>query len=228
MDKKIHHSLRIIKQAVQKYRRIAVASSFGKDSMVVLHLVRQINPNIQVFAIMTPFKPKETFEFMRKVKKQWNLNLTVFQSKRNVSPTLHKTNPDECCYILKVRPTMEAVKDLDAWICGLRSTEGRTRVNYQEVEMRGGLAKINPILPWTEDEIWCYTENHNIPVHPWYDLGYRSLGCACCSKPNTEEERGGRWAGTGKVGGECGIHTIILKGKDKGECIIRGIAVEKT
>jgi len=204
-------SLSLIKSTLETYKKIAVASSFGKDSIVTLHLVRQINPEIPVFAIMTPFKPKETFELMEQIRKDWKLNLKIYQSKEQVPLNLHKTDPDKCCYILKVKPTMEAVKDLDAWICGLRKTEGRTRVNYQEIEQRGSLTKVNPILEWTEADVWKYIALHKLPIHPWYARGYRSLGCACCSSPNTAEERGGRWKGTCKQGGECGIHTLLLK-----------------
>ena len=216
MDLKVKHSLSLIRKALRDHERVAVACSFGKDSIVVLHLARRVNPDIPVFAVMTPFKPKETFELMEKTRKLWNLNLKVFQSKEKVLPDLHKTNPERCCYILKVKPTMEAVKDLDAWICGLRKTEGKTRVDYSEVETKGSLVKVNPILTWTEADVWRYTAVKNLPIHPWYQLGYRSLGCACCSVPNTIEERAGRWQGTKKQGKECGIHTFNLK---TGKCM---------
>lgn len=210
-DERVRHSLTLISKALWEYERIAVACSFGKDSMVMLHLVRRLNPNIAVFAVMTPFKPKETWEFMEQVRKEWNLNLKVYQSKEKVPPNLHKTDPDKCCYIFKVKPTIEAVKDLDAWIAGLRKTEGITRAIFDEVEKKGELVKVNPILEWTEADVWRYTAVHQLPVHPWYAKGYRSLGCACCSHPNTEDERGGRWKGTEKRGGECGIHTHVLR-----------------
>lgn len=211
MDAKFEHSLQLIRETLDSYDRVAVACSFGKDSIVTVHLARTIKQDVPIFSVMTPFKPKETFELMDKVKNDWKLNLKVFQSKETVDPNLHKTDPDKCCYILKVKPTMEAVKDLDAWISGLRKTEGRTRVDYKEIEKKSELVKVNPILHWTEADIWRYSAIHQLPVHPWYELGYRSLGCACCSIPNTDEERGGRWKGTIKAGGECGIHTKTLK-----------------
>ena len=124
---------------------------------------------------------------------------------------IYHVDPDLCCNLLKVEPTREAVKDLDAWITGLRNTEGRTRKDYQEVERRGDIMKINPILRWTEADVWRYMAIHNIPVHPWYVRGYRSLGCEPCTAMGGEEERDGRWMGTPKQGGECGIHTVPLK-----------------
>jgi phosphoadenosine phosphosulfate reductase len=124
---------------------------------------------------------------------------------------IYETDPDECCRLLKVDPTAVAVRNLDAWITGLRNTEGRTRVDYQEVENKGGLIKINPILTFTEAEIWRYMATRSIEPHPWYKKDYRSIGCAPCSNPGGHLERDGRWKDTSKCGGECGIHTQRLK-----------------
>ncbi|MHA1123044.1 MAG: phosphoadenylyl-sulfate reductase [Candidatus Heimdallarchaeota archaeon] len=211
---KIDHAKQIISDAVTKYGdKVEVACSFGKDSMVVVHLALQIKPDIRIFSVMTPFKPKETFEYKDKMIQHYNLNLVEYISKEKVDPNLPKTDPDECCRILKVEPTKEAVKDLEAWICGLRNTEGRTRKDYKEIEEKGGLFKINPILNWTELDIWRYMAINNIPVHPFYARGYRSLGCEPCTKLISDDalEREGRWLGTSKCGGECGIHTQSLK-----------------
>jgi len=211
---KIERSKQIISDAVMEYGdKVEVACSFGKDSMVVVHLALQIKPDIRIFSVMTPFKPKETFEYKDKMIQHYNLNLVEYTSKERVDPDLPKNDPDECCRILKVEPTKEAVKDLQAWICGLRNTEGRTRKDYKEIEEKGGLIKINPILNWTELDIWRYMAINNIPVHPFYAKGYRSLGCEPCTTLISDDalEREGRWIGTSKCGGECGIHTQSLK-----------------
>jgi len=211
---KIEHSKQIISDAVKEFGdKVEVACSFGKDSMVVVHLALQIKPDIRIFSVMTPFKPKETFEYKDKMIQHYNLNLVEYMSKEKVDPNLPKIDPDECCRILKVEPTKEAVKDLQAWISGLRNTEGRTRKDYKEIEEKGGLIKINPILNWTELDIWRYMAINNIPVHPFYARGYRSLGCEPCTTLIDDDalEREGRWIGTSKCGGECGIHTQSLK-----------------
>ncbi len=126
---------------------------------------------------------------------------------------LYEVNPDFCCELLKVNPTKEAVKNLDAWIAGLRRDEGYSRRSYQEIETQGDLVKINPILEWSELDVWRYLALYNIPANPLYQKGYRSLGCAPCSKIISDEqpERAGRWQNTSKCGGECGIHTKRLK-----------------
>ncbi len=210
INDKIKTSSEIISKAIDKYDRIGVFSSFGKDSMVVLHLAMQIDPYIPVYTIMTPFKPKETFEYKDMITKLWKLNLNEFKSNVAVSMGLSNTDPNECCRILKVEPTKIALKELDAWITGLRKTEGETRGNYQEIEVSDSIVKVNPILEWEEIDIWKYMAINKIPVHPWYAEGYRSLGCyPCTSKVDDEDlERSGRWKNTDKCGGECGIHTM--------------------
>jgi phosphoadenosine phosphosulfate reductase len=223
---KIDESTSIIKEAVKKYPKIAIACSFGKDSMIVLHLALQVKPNIEVFSVLTPMKPQETFEYKDYIKNLWNLNLKVYMSKQKPIEGLWETDPDKCCEIFKVEPTKRAIQNLDAWITGLRRTEGRTRTDYEPFEPCGNaitrmpgkevktsLMKVNPILDWTENDVWRYLAINNIPVNPAYRNGYRSLGCMPCTKlvKDTETERAGRWMGTSKCGGECGIHTMHKK-----------------
>ena len=240
MDK-VEHAKEMIEEAIKTYPQIAVACSFGKDSMVVVDLARQVDPDIPVFSVMTLYKPEETFIYLKKMNERMNLGVTVYMVADSVPEILrdpaidvrllpadefnqkagqvlaetgqpiYEQDPDECCRLLKVEPTKVAVKDLNAWICGLRNTEGRTRTDYQEVEEKGGLMKFNPILTFTEADVWRYMATRGIEPHPWYSLGYRSLGCAPCSRPGGELERDGRWQGTSKCGGECGIHTQVLK-----------------
>ncbi len=216
MIEKIIHSKELINESLTKYKNTAVACSFGKDSIVVLHLALSIKPDIPVFTVMTPFKPKETLEYKDYLTQLWNINIKEYFQKDDIGATNRKLwaiDPEECCDYFKVRPTREAVTGLDAWICGLRNTEGPTRENYKEVEQRGDLVKINPILSWTELDVWRYIAFNSIPVHSWYKKGYRSLGCEPCTVlvPDSEPERSGRWKGTTKCGGECGIHTKTLK-----------------
>jgi phosphoadenosine phosphosulfate reductase len=211
---KIEASKRIIADAISKYPNIAVACSFGKDSMVVLALAREVKPDIQVFAVLTPMKPPETFAFKDSVERDWKLNLKVYMAQAEPIEGLWKTDPDRCCQIFKVEPTLKAIKGLDAWITGLRRTEGRTRSDYEPMEPCNGTMKVNPILDWTETDIWRYTAIFDVPVNPAYREGYRSLGCSPCTMviSDDETERAGRWQGTSKCGGECGIHTMHKKG----------------
>ena len=260
LKEKVEHAKNIIKEAIEKNPKIAVACSFGKDSMVVVHIARQVKPDIPIFSIMTPYKPKESFSYIKEMDKKLGLNVIVHfagdeipedlkflgdrlimykdlhekaekyykELKENLKNKfntdvgdLHmcKLEPSLCCDLYKTEVTKRAIKDLDAWICGLRKDEGTTRIDYKEVEYDKGLIKINPILNFTEEEVLGYLKEKDIPLHPWYYMRfpdgkrYRSLGCALCTVPihDDEKERAGRWVGSSKCGGECGIHTQSLK-----------------
>lgn len=220
MQLKVTHSLKLIAEAIDKYPKIALFSSFGKDSMCVLHLARRINPQIQVVSIMTPYKFQETRNYKDYISRKWRLNLKTYEAtlitNKNGKKNLYEVNPEKCCDYYKVEPTKQAIKefDLKCWISGLRGTEGHTRKFLDETEVKDGLVKINPILKWTEADVWLYHCANNIIPNPLYMQGYRSLGCKPCTLPNTETERGGRWVGTDKACGECGIHTKSLITKD--------------
>jgi cysteate synthase len=248
-EEKKQHSKELIQDALNTYgNKVAVACSWGKDSMVLLHLARTINPNVPIFSVLTIHKPQETFEFIAKVVEQYHLTPKIFMVGDTIPPVLREknidvtllspteyqihsekikqatsheiytANPDLCCQLLKVVPVRYAYATLGlhAWFSGLRNSEGYTRKYVPEIEKISHTeTKINPLLTWTEEDIWKYTKNNKIPVHPWYKKKYpdgrkiRSLGCEPCTVPifDHESERDGRWRKTLKKGGECGIHT---------------------
>jgi len=211
---KVEHSLELIYIAYKEIGdSLVVANSLGKDSSAVWHLAKRISPKIRGFIVTTRFKPPETKQFMAEEVSRYP-ELRVFSNDEEISDKLYETNPDKCCEILKVKPTRQAVKEMGAgcWVTGLRCNEGRTRTNYNEVEeLDKGLIKLNPILLWYEREVWQYLALNQVPVNPLYGKGYRSLGCAPCTKiVQGADERAGRWIGTSKCGGECGIHTKPL------------------
>lgn len=212
---KVERSKQLIKEAYGRYGdSLVVANSLGKDSVVVWDLAKKVNPEIRGFIVTTRFKPQETVAFMNNEIKRYP-ELKVYKNDAVIEPELYKTNPDTCCDILKVEPVKRAVEEMHVgcWVTGLRCTEGRTRTDFKEVEERDkGLVKLNPILIWKEREVWQYLAIYSVPVNPLYAEGYRSLGCAPCSKITSDDnERAGRWIGTSKCGGECGIHTRPLK-----------------
>ncbi len=212
---KVERSLDLISDAYREYGdRLVVANSLGKDSVAVWHLAKRVSPSIGGFIVTTRYKPAETVEFMHQQVALYP-ELRVFKNDSPQPEKLYLTDPDLCCNNLKVQPTREAVQamDVDCWVTGLRCTEGRTRTDFQEVEERDqDLLKLNPILLWHEREVWQYLALHQVAVNPLYAQGYRSLGCAPCTAISTgPDERAGRWLGTSKCGGECGIHTRPLK-----------------
>ena len=216
---KVDRSLELIREAHEEYGdRLVVANSLGKDSVAVWHLAQRVNPNIKGFIITTRHKPAETVAFMNQQVDRYP-NLKIFRSDEPIPDDLYLTDPDRCCDVLKVEPTRRAIDEMnvDCWVTGLRCTEGRTRTDFREVEERDkGLIKLNPILLWHEREVWQYLAINGVPVNPLYAQGYRSLGCAPCTRiASGENERAGRWVGTSKCGGECGIHTRPLKSETR-------------
>jgi phosphoadenosine phosphosulfate reductase len=212
---KVERSLGLIREAHEEYGdRLVVANSLGKDSCAVWHLAKRVSSDIRGFIVTTRFKPKETIEFMHQMVSTYP-ELRVYRNDEPIPDKLYETDPDLCCDILKVQPTRRAIEEMGVacWVTGLRCTEGRTRTDFQEVEERDEeLLKLNPILIWHEREVWQYLALNQVPVNPLYAKGYRSLGCAPCTQITSDtNERSGRWIGTSKCGGECGIHTRPLK-----------------
>ena len=212
---KVERSLDLISDAFGRFgERMVVANSLGKDSVAVWHLAKRVSSGIPGFIVTTRYKPAETVQFMHEEVLRFP-ELKVFKNDSQQPDKLYLTDPDQCCNNLKVEPTRQAIQemDVDCWVTGLRCTEGRTRTNFREVEERDeGLIKLNPILLWHEREVWQYLALHGVKVNPLYEQGYRSLGCAPCTSISTgPDERAGRWLGTSKCGGECGIHTRPLK-----------------
>jgi phosphoadenosine phosphosulfate reductase len=218
-DAQVQAALTFIQQCLTKYDKLAVVSSFGKDSMVMLHMVRSITPDILVLWIKPPFLPQATITFANSVIDQWKLRVktviseketdTTFMQRIVYEPRLWKTNPELCCQLFKVEPIKKAVNDLelDGWFSGMRKTESEKRGMYTQVWKQGPFVKLHPIIHFTEADVWRYSATRQVPIHPWYRLGYRSLGCEPCSFPNVfNSERGGRWKDTMMEGGDCGIH----------------------
>ncbi len=204
---KVENAKKLIKESIEKYPKIVCASSFGKDSMVMLHLCISIKKDIPVFSVVSDTEFPETYQFIKDVVKKYNLNYTEYKFKQ-------EGGIEQCCGEPKVAATKKALANYDAWFSGVRMDEGATRKNFKLVETNGNLTKINPILYFTELDTWRYLALYNVPVNPKYREGYRSLGCSRCSSPERDElelERAGRWRGTPKAGGECGIHLERLK-----------------
>jgi len=207
--RKVQNAKDIIKEYTSRYPKHAVALSFGKDSMVLVHLMKQAVGNVPVFAVLSNTEFSETLALRDKTVKDWNLNY-----KEYVFPNDLSKGVEDCCRTVKVSKFKEAVKDLDCWFSGIRRDEGFTRTDFQYMENKDGLIKVNPLLDFTEKDIWRYTAINNIPANPLYGQGYRSLSCRNCSameQDETETERAGRWKNTKFAGGECGIHTQSLR-----------------
>jgi phosphoadenosine phosphosulfate reductase len=196
--------------------RVALVSSFGAESVVLLHLVSVIAPETPVLFIDTRMLFPETLEYQRKLAD--TLPLCDVRTIRAAAPrlafddpdnTLHQFNTDACCHIRKVEPLERALKDFDGWITGRKRFQGGGRQAVDFFESEGDVRiKVNPLAHWGREDIEDYMVNNRLPRHPLVAQGFPSIGCAPCTTKVApgEDERAGRWRGSQKV--ECGIHFI--------------------
>jgi phosphoadenosine phosphosulfate reductase len=213
----------IIRWAVEMYSpRIAMSSSFQTQSMPLLHMVSRIKNDLPIFFINTGYHFWETLEFREQIASLWNLNvIDLYRDPRWVAfvrqriRTLPVEDPTLCCYLHKVQPVQEALKTMKAWITGIRRDQTAVRAQARILELQpDGLLKVNPLLNWTKADVKRYSEENHLPIHPLYEKGYRSVGCAPCTIAigANDDDRAGRWAGRGKV--ECGLHTDMFNKKE--------------
>jgi phosphoadenosine phosphosulfate reductase len=196
--------------------RVAVVSSFGTESAVLLHLVATADPTVPVVFVDTLKMFPETLAYRDTLTSQFGLvNSSVVQPDLAVLAAKDENglrwswDPDGCCEIRKVEPLARAKRGLDAWISGRKAFQSVTRENLPRFEIEDGRLKINPLGDWTKDHLEAYFAEHDLPRHPLEAQGYLSVGCAPCTsvvKPG-EDPRAGRWRGWDKT--ECGIHTPV-------------------
>ncbi|MES2144234.1 MAG: phosphoadenylyl-sulfate reductase [Pseudomonadota bacterium] len=196
--------------------RVALVSSFGAESVVLLHLVSVIAPETPVLFIDTRMLFAETLEYQRLLAE--TLHLGDVRTIRALQPrlafedpdnTLHQFNTDACCHVRKVEPLERALSTFDGWITGRKRYQGAARGTVEFFEAEGDLRiKVNPLAHWGREDIEEYMVENRLPRHPLVAKGFPSIGCAPCTsavKPG-EDPRAGRWRGSEKT--ECGIHFI--------------------
>ena len=194
----------LIKEYTEKYPRYGIACSWGKDSMVLIHLAKKsLKKHISIFTVLSDTEFRQTLDLKDEMMFVFDFYEFNFQQ---------SGLPDDCCRASKIDKFKEALQNYDCWFSGLRKDEGATRCknDYVVEQDRFGKIKVNPLLDFTEKDIWRYLAVYQMPVNPLY-AKYRSLGCLNCSVKEEDEdepERAGRWKGTSNEGGECGIHSI--------------------
>lgn len=216
----------IIKWAVDTFwPEVALSSSFQTQSLPLLHMVQAVRRGVLVFFLDTGYHFWETLMFRERIAAEWQLNvIDLYRDARwdafvrQHTRRLPREDPNLCCYLHKVQPMQKALKDLKAWITGIRRDQTSIRAHARILELQAdGLLKINPLLNWTRADVEAYIEAHHLPLHPLHERGYRSIGCAPCTIAIgvNDDERAGRWAGRGKI--ECGLHTEMFRHKDIAE-----------
>lgn len=192
---------------------IALSSSFGSESAVLLHMVAEIDPATPILFLDTGKLFGETQSYRRDIIKHLGLTNVISVAPdlgavaaRDPDGVLWNSSTDACCALRKVEPFAKAIEPFKAWITGRKAFQGGDRAALQAFEADGARVKINPLAAWSEQDIAAYFKAHNLPAHPLVEDGYRSIGCMPCTSRVAADEnaRAGRWRGTDKT--ECGIH----------------------
>jgi phosphoadenosine phosphosulfate reductase len=186
-----------------------VTSSFQASGVVLLHMIRTVEPRIPVLFLDTLHHFEETYAYRDEIAWRWSLNVVNLRAP-DPAVGLWRQDTQACCQRHKVTPLFEALAGYDTWFAALRRDQSPTRAGLEDVEvfeLPSGqtLRKVSPLAGWTETDVRAYARRHGIPLLPLYDRGFTSIGCEPCTAIplDAHSPRSGRWGGS-KL--ECGIH----------------------
>ncbi|MBI1391596.1 MAG: phosphoadenylyl-sulfate reductase [Alphaproteobacteria bacterium] len=215
-DERVERTHRVLRGAADAFRgKLAIVSSFGAESAVLLHLAASVAPDTPVIFLNTGKHFAQTLSYRKKLAAEFGLADVrdirpdvATLSRADPRGDLWRRDPDACCAIRKVRPLSEALDGFDAWISGRKRFQGGLRGALPVFEASKGAVKVNPLAAWTMDDIETYGVRFRLPAHPLVEQGFASIGCWPCTKPVEAgaRARSGRWRGSEKT--ECGIHQI--------------------
>lgn len=202
--------------------RLALSTSFGPEDVVILDLLCRIEPHPRVFTLDTGRLPDETYELVDHIRKRYGIEVEVyFPDARAVEAMVRELgmNPFygslehrlRCCEVRKVAPLRRALATVDGWITGLRREQAPTRSRTSKISIdieHGRIWKVAPLADWSEEQVWRHIRTEGLPYHALLDRGYRSVGCAPCTRPVApgEDPRSGRWWWEAAGSRECGLH----------------------
>jgi phosphoadenosine phosphosulfate reductase len=202
--------------------RLAIASSFGPEDIVLIDLLAAIESRPRVFTLDTGRLPQETYDLMDQVRRRFGIDIEVYFPDADRVESMVRAkglnlfyesvdNRTECCHVRKVEPLGRALATLDGWVTGLRREQSATRAAVAKLEpdpARPGVWKIAPLADWTGEQVWSHIRERDLPYNALHDRGYPSIGCAPCTRAVQpgEDERAGRWWWEQAAERECGIH----------------------
>jgi phosphoadenosine phosphosulfate reductase len=208
----------IIRWAADRfYPRLTMATAFGAEGCVLLHVLAEIEPRVRVFNLDTGYQFRQTLELRDRIAERYGIEVelirpdtTVAEYEQRHGGPLYVSNPDQCCYDRKIVPLRRALVGYESWITAIRAdqTAHRSAARIVGPDPRFGLVKINPLFTWTRRDVWAFLVTHKVPYNSLHDEGYASIGCWPCTRAVAagEDERAGRWAGQAKT--ECGLHSL--------------------
>lgn len=210
-----HGATDVLRAAIETIPDLALVSSFGAESVVLLHLAAMVKRDIPVIFIDTKMLFTETLIYQQDVAERLRLkNVTVIRANDIATDdpdgTLHRHDTDACCALRKTAPLQAALKPHAGWITGRKRYQSgqRAHLEFFEAEAETGRIKVNPLARWAPQDVAEYMAENRLPRHPLVAQGYASIGCAPCTSPVAvgEDPRAGRWRDTDKD--ECGIHFV--------------------
>ena len=214
------HPRTIVEAAVESFGdKLALVSSFGAESAVLLDIAAKVKPDIAVLFLDTGMLFGQTLDYRRQLAGRLGLTNVrdlrpAYQDLATGDPQakLWETDTDACCHIRKVLPLDLALGEFDAWLTGRKRFHGGDRMNLAVVEPSDGKVKFNPLANWGKEDLDAYIAEHDLPAHPLVAQGFPSIGCWPCTQPaqDGEDARAGRWKGLDKS--ECGIHLARAPG----------------
>jgi phosphoadenosine phosphosulfate reductase len=189
---------------------MALACSFQKEESVLLDMLLEREPQARVFTLDTHVLFPESYALWRELERRYGITIEVYEGPSlgrqaaTHGEALWERNPDLCCSIRKIAPLSEALSGLDGWITGVRRDQSAGRAETPKLgwDERHELWKASPLADWSDDDVWAYVHERELPVNPLHEQGYASIGCTHCTAPGSGRE--GRWAGAAKT--ECGLH----------------------
>lgn len=201
--------------------KLAFASSLGAEDQVITEMLSRIDPSVRIFTLDTGRLFPESYDLLDITEKRYKVKIDIyFPDSSRVESMVNARginlfyesveNRKLCCHIRKIEPLTRALSTCDAWISGLRREQSVTRQDVKLVEWDANnkKIKINPLIEWSNDDVWDYIRNKNIPYNKLHDKGYPSIGCLPCTRPVApgEDIRSGRWWWEEPEMKECGLH----------------------
>ncbi|MFW5891979.1 MAG: phosphoadenylyl-sulfate reductase [Bacteroidota bacterium] len=201
--------------------KVKFASSMGAEDQVITHIIANLDYPVEIFTLDTGRMFPETYDLIEKTEARYKLKIKIFfPDAASVEKMVNEKginlfyrsidNRKQCCGIRKIEPLKRALNGLDGWITGLRKEQSTTRTNMQIVEWdeNNSMLKFNPLLHWTEQQLWDYIKNNNVPYNVLHDKGFPSIGCQPCTRAVApgEDVRSGRWWWENPETKECGLH----------------------
>ncbi len=221
LEQKIANANKLLADIERDFSPATFANSYGAEDMVLTDLIAKDFRGIEIFSLDTGRLPQETYELMAQTTLHYKRKIKIYFPETAAVEQYVKLNGingfydsqaqrKDCCHVRKVEPLKRALTGKKAWITGLRREQAPTRkdLSDSEVDKDNGLQKFNPLIDWTEQDVWDYIKQFNVPYNKLHDKGYPSIGCAPCTRAIQpgEDVRAGRWWWEDAQQKECGLH----------------------